>query len=222
MICSTGRSGSSLLCSLLINTEVMGVPHEYFSDVHGKPLITRFGIPVTPNFDLEKYFAAIEKWRTTSNGVFGVKAHINQCLPYFRNGFIKQHFKNLKFVYMLRKNIVAQAVSLAIASQTEKWTSHGTAKKAAEYNFEYIQKGIGVTVTHNAIWDQIFAANEISPHIVFYEDLLVSPNDVVQGIVDYVGVDAKVSVELASATLGKQGTEINNAWEERFKSELRM
>ena len=200
----------------------MGVPHEYFSDVHGKPLIARFGIPVTPNFDLEKYLTAIEKWRTTRNGVFGVKAHINQCLPYFRNGFIKQHFKNLKFVYMLRKNVVAQAVSLAIASQTEKWTSHGIEKKAAEYNFEYIQKGIGVTATHNAIWDQFFAVNEISPHIVFYEDLLVSPNKVIQGIVDYMGVDAKVSVDLASATLGKQGTEINKAWEERFKSELRM
>lgn len=223
IICSTPRSGSSLLCSLLTSTGVMGVPHEYFFfSVHGKPLITRFSIPETPTLNLSVYFTTIEKWRTTSNGVFGVKAHINQCLPYFKNGFIKRHFTNLKFVYMVRRNVVAQAVSLAIASQTEKWSSHGTAKKTAEYNFEYIQSGIGITASQNAIWEQFFAANEISPLIVFYEDLLASPNDVIQGIVDYVGVEAKVSVDLGSATLGRQGTEINKAWEERFKSELRM
>ena len=222
MICSTGRSGSSLLGSLLINTGIMGVPHEYFSDAHGKPLIERFGIPTAPTFDFNKYFTAIEKWRTTSNGVFGIKAHINQCLPHFKSGFIKQHFKNLKFIHILRRNIVAQAVSWSIANQTGKWTSHGTMKKAAEYNFENILRGISVSTTQNAIWDQFFIVNGISPHIIFYEDLLVSPGDVIQGVVDYVGVDAKVSVDLASAALEKQGTKINKMWEERFKSELRI
>lgn len=223
MICSTGRSGSTLLCSLLINTGVMGVPTEYLHiSAHGKPLITRFGIPVTPTLDLNEYFTAIEKWRTTSNGVFGVKAHINQCLPHFRSGFIKQHFRNLKFVHILRRNVVAQAVSFAIASQTGKWSSHGTAKKTAEYNFESILNYIGLITTQNTVWDQFFAINEISPHIVFYEDLLASPGNIIQGVVDYVGVDAKVSVDLAGATLDKQGTEINRMWEERLKSELRI
>ena len=201
----------------------MGVPHEYFYfDAHGKPLITRFGIPVTPTLDLIEYFTIIEKWRTTSNGVFGIKAHINQCLPYFKSGFIKHHFKNLKFVRILRRNVVAQAVSFAIAKQTEKWTSHGTLKRAAIYDFEYIQNCIGLIEKENAIWDLFFAVNAISPHIVFYEDLLISPNNVIQSIIDHVGVNIKVSVDLARASLDKQGTEINKTWEERFKSELRM
>ncbi len=225
MICSTGRSGSSLLCNLLIDTGVMGVPHEYFSfATHGMPLIKRFGIPISPSLDLDlnEYFAAIEKWRTTSNGVFGVKAHVNQCLQSFRNGFVKKHFRNLKFIHILRRNVVAQAVSLSIASQTGKWSSHGNQKQAAVYDFDQIFGCIRTTAGHNAMWDLFFSTNGISPHVVFYEDLLASPTEVIQGVVDYVGVNAKVTVSLANTALKKQGTELNKVWEERFKSELSM
>lgn len=92
-ICSTGRCGSNLLCGLLIKTGVMGVPQEYFNiGGNGAPLIERFGIPVSPELNTEVYFEKIEKYRTTKNGVFGVKGHINQFFPFVRSGFIKLHF----------------------------------------------------------------------------------------------------------------------------------
>lgn len=123
---------------------------------------------------------------------------------------------------MMRKDVVAQAVSLAIASQTEQWTSLGSVEKEPEYISEQIDQGLGTTLLHNERWGHFFEVNGISPHTVFYKDLVQSANDVIQGIVDYVGVDAEVSIDLADSGLGKQGTEINKTWAERFKAELRL
>ena len=188
------------------------------------PLIKRFGIPISPSMDLDlnAYFAAIERRRTTPNGVFGVKAHVNQCLQSFRNGFVKKHFNNLKFIHILRRNVVAQAVSLSIASQTGKWSSLGNQKKAAEYDFDQIFGCIRTPAGHNAMWDLFFSSNGITPHVAYYEDLLVAPTEVIQAIVDYVGVDANIAADLSNTSLKKQGTDMNKAWEERFKSELLM
>src|SRR5947209_13992998 len=84
MICSTGRSGSTLLCSLLTNTGVMGVPHEYFNlSRHGQFLIKRLKDRADGEIPMEEYFDALVKHRTTPNGVFGIKAHINQCLRHY-------------------------------------------------------------------------------------------------------------------------------------------
>jgi len=221
LICSTGRSGSTLLSSLLTNSGVMGAPHEYFHVAgHREPLIERFNIPAYQPDMMDKYFDAIIKYRTSPNGVFGLKAHITQCLKYFNNGFIKSYFGDIKFIFMLRRNTIAQAISLTIAGQTEKWTSHGTEKKQATYDFDKINRSFGLTSYQNALWERVFKANKITPHVIFYEDLLEAPTEQIQMIADFIGVDTKISIDLASAGLNKQATAQNREWDERFADEI--
>jgi LPS sulfotransferase NodH len=217
MICSTGRSGSTLLCSLLTNTGVMGVPHEYLNiSRHGQFLITRFLGERDASVSMGEYFDAVVKHRTSPNGVFGIKAHSNQWLPYFKNGFLSGYFGDIKHVVIRRRDILGQAISLVIASQTGKWTSHEEQISEPIYDRGEIEKAIKVTEHYNEIWDKFFAHAEIEPCTVFYEDLLERPTEEIQGVLDFVGVDAKVSIDLEQAGLKREATALNQEWKDRF------
>jgi LPS sulfotransferase NodH len=224
MICSTARCGSTLLCSLLQNTGVMGVPHEYFHLAqHGKQLVQRLiDKDLSRNVTMDEYLTTVMRYRTTPNGVFGIKGHYNQCQPHFKSGVISRCFGDMKYVFIRRRDMVAQAVSLVIASQTGKWTSHEEKQKDPSYNHETIEGAITVGVFHNYMWDLFFAENGIEACMVYYEDILERPNEEVQRVVDFVGVEAEVSVDVNDAGLQREATQINLEWQERYRSELKI
>src|ERR1700676_5360074 len=68
LVCGTPRSGSSLLCEALINTEIAGKPEEYFQPRNEIVWSERWS---TPNY--AEYLASTFKECTTANGVFGAK-----------------------------------------------------------------------------------------------------------------------------------------------------
>lgn len=219
MICSTGRSGSTLLCSLLTNTGVMGVPHEYFNlKRHGSSMIKRYTGKVG-ELPIDKYFDLIIQHRTTPNGVFSIKAHINQALPYLRNGFIGGYFGPMKNVLIRRKDVLGQAISLVIADQTGKWTSHEEQAKEPVYSYEQIEKAVRVSTHYDGLWDHFFQLNKIEPCLVYYETLLERPQEEIQRVIDFVGVDAKVEVKLQDAGLKREATNVNREWRERFEED---
>jgi len=93
LVCSTQRSGSTLLCELLRGTEVAGVPDEYFERLRTTGLprqprqyfedpsvhdITEHLAPTKPGQaeqpgEFEPWFRYVLQRGTTSNGVFGAK-----------------------------------------------------------------------------------------------------------------------------------------------------
>jgi trehalose 2-sulfotransferase len=222
IICSTGRCGSTLLCSLLTNTRVMGVPHEYLNvSRHGQFLIKRLLPDHVGEVPMETYFDALVSRRTTSNGVFGLKAHFNQSLPQYTNGFIPWYFGPIKHVVIRRRDILGQAISLVIAAQTGKWTSHEKATAEPVYSHEDIAKSIEVTKYYNKLWDDLFVLNKIEPWTLYYEDLLERPQQEIQGVVDFVGVRADVDVNLEDAGLKREATPLNAEWRKRFQIETK-
>src|SRR5262245_28053120 len=72
-ICTTPRTGSSLLCEALEFTRIAGVPREYFEAVYEKDWCARLGITSDHEY-LEKLATA----GMTANGVFGAKVHWHQ------------------------------------------------------------------------------------------------------------------------------------------------
>lgn len=223
MICSTPRCGSTLLCGLLQSTGCMGVPHEYFNlPNHGQQLIGRLKTTPGLNVTMEEYLGYLVSHRTTASGVFGIKAHINQCLPFFRNGLISKFLGQVKYIGIRRRDLLDQAISLVIASQSNKWTSHEQATAVPIYSSEAIEKSLTVGALQNCLWDQFFAANDIEPCLVFYEDLLEKPQQEVQKVIDYVGVAANPTISLAQAGLSKEANSTNREWKDRFRSELRI
>src|SRR6266851_225014 len=101
VIASSFRSGSTLLCVKLWETGLLGAPWEYLNFYNEMPLMMARLKSASP----EDYVTKLLACRTTSNGVFGVKAHFHD------------------FSSALGRDKLAQAVSMAKAHQSESWTS---------------------------------------------------------------------------------------------------
>ncbi len=129
LICTTPRSGSTLLCEALKNTGLAGQPEEYFfftSQAFWKEL---WGTSSDAD-----YVARAIKEGTTSNGVFGAKMmwrHVDTFVGQLRTipgyerlsapEFLSTVFPNLRYIFMTRSDKVRQAVSLWKACQTNIW-----------------------------------------------------------------------------------------------------
>ena len=135
---------------------------------------------------------------------------------------ISRYFNDMKYVAIRRRDIVAQAVSLVIASQTGKWTSHEEQRKEPTYNYEQLESATTVGVFHNCMWDLTFQENGIAPCLVWYEDLLERPTEEIQRIADFLGVEGEIAVEIDKAGLQKEATQLNLDWQERFRQEFKI
>lgn len=75
LLCGTPRTGSTLLCSLLQSTGVLGRPESYFREPDEVMWAERFGLP-TDGRRVRDYFAFAQAARaagTTANGVFAAR-----------------------------------------------------------------------------------------------------------------------------------------------------
>ena len=131
LVCATPRSGSNLLCGLLKRTGVAGRPEEYFGRGHEPCWAGRWGA----SGRVEYVHGAIREG-TGANGVFGAKVlwpHMPNLLAKLEavhgredvaeRALLERTFPGLRFVWIRREDVVAQAVSYAKAMQTDQWTA---------------------------------------------------------------------------------------------------
>jgi LPS sulfotransferase NodH len=213
----------TLLCDLLAATKVLGVPHEYLNiPKHGRQLIERLCRNAPEPASREAYFEVIQRHRTSANGVFGLKAHINQCLVFFQEGFLTGYFGELQYIHIRRRDTLGQAISMSIATQTDSWTSHEKSTTTPQYSDERLRADISTILYHDYLWEQFFTVNQINPCTVFYEDLLEQPNAEVGRVANFLGVAEVPAVELASTGLARQASGVNDEWRQRFNHGLRI
>ena len=129
IICSTVRSGSTLLCNSLGQLDGYGQPEEYFH----RHTIKRLNLNLHPDKFLA-YCQSISQEAFNRHGVFGIKMHWWQMFDFLNLARQSPHLKekqdleilnmlfpNPKFIYLWREDIIAQAISAAIALQTGQW-----------------------------------------------------------------------------------------------------
>ena len=136
LICSTPRSGSTLLARLIETTGRMGVPYEYLNmQVHAKPMAERLGVPPMPP---GPYLQAVERVRTTPNGVFGLKAHFHQIGPLLARPAIAQLMATATLVWIRRRDLLGQSISYFRATKTRVWsvTADAAAPPPVEFSYE--------------------------------------------------------------------------------------
>jgi len=221
LVASTPRSGSSLLGRLL-HENGLGVPNEYLHpSVHIPFLAHRWGLIEAGKVNLSLYLQTCFQYRTTQEGVFTCKAHWNQFQPFFNKGVLQRYFEGTRFVMIRRRDLLGQAISHEIASQTGQWSSYWPKSKEPAYSKESIRKRMQAVLNENANWRMFFAQNDINWLEVVYEDLLRDPLDMIQKVIDHLipefGLQANASIE--SSGISKQRNSINQCWRERFVRE---
>ncbi|MCV6638224.1 Stf0 family sulfotransferase [Candidatus Albibeggiatoa sp. nov. NOAA] len=189
VVCSTGRSGSFLLCRQLFNSQ-LGIPQEYFNPNHQELISSRLGIPSANNHD---YLAFLLSHRTTANHVWGMKLHWHQYQN--KQLFIDNHLldSDVKYIFLYRDDLVAQAISYHLSFVTGCWgfdeTQTSVPHKVDFYDLAHIEKCYQRLIEGNEGWKTFFKQKNIEPLRIKYEDFIQNQPHHMRKIVDFLGVD---------------------------------
>ncbi|MBZ2169156.1 Stf0 family sulfotransferase [Marinobacter sp. F4216] len=214
LLLSTPRSGSTMICDLLFQSGFC-LAHEYFQPYNYLPIIAkrwkclRKGI-----LDKEKFINQLIRFRTMESGWLGINLHGRHLPLYWK---LEEYFPQSEkvVVRVRRKDVVAQAVSYEIATQTGGWSSEFQARAEPVYSFKSIKYRIN-SIKQQDIFSDIFVSSINVPVIeVVYEELVKSPREVLSFFLPKEYLD---NVEL-KPSLEKQASSLNRKWIDRFTQE---
>lgn len=215
ILCSTQRSGSTMIVEDFRNCEVLGRPEEYF-------------IPWEPSKQQDWIldFEDIMEKASSKNGVAAIKVMASQlknielCLStinypkseqvsYFPR--VKELFSKSKFIRIKRENIVRQAVSRIIASKTgvnhalsrkgSKLVPGNLLKGSSDYNKDVkfradeINGAVVQIAKETLLWDEVLKDwGEAQSLQLRYEDVCEHYPDYLQHVAGYLDVNIDMSI----------------------------
>lgn len=214
LIASTPRSGSHYLGHMLSDTGQCGVPLEYLNAWNAQYWAERFGVE-----GIAGVFPHLVKHRTTPNGTFTLKAHWSHFEPLQSN--IDAMTRGIgigRILWIVRRDLAAQAISFTIAEQTGAWISGSTVRRDPVYEYDTILDAARTLLKANENWRDYLASQPSETwQMVILEDLMQggAARDRLQSF-----LDLDVAVQ-ASGRTRKQGDSVNADWKARLTHELR-
>jgi LPS sulfotransferase NodH len=215
-ICTSGRSGSNLLCQYLSSTGMLGDPLEYFNGA-GRRLLGQPDYPDDPSRQIDWILTA----GATPNGIYGVKifpAQFDQVEKAIR---WSDMLPNLAFVLMRRRDLLGQAISAVRAAQTDQWRSTMAAQGPATYVGAQIYRRLQGAARDHARWDIFFARKGVEPTTIVYEDLLKDPQSAVDQVAGLFGLRGQARAASRGIDLEIQRDAMTEEWRVRFLDEYR-
>jgi trehalose 2-sulfotransferase len=213
-------------------------PREYFDGVADPSLLAllperRAGAAITAARARERLAHALRAG-TTPNGVFGAKmmwAYFSDFLAGLRGeappgapepDLLAALFGDLRYVRVVRRDKVAQAVSLWRALQTQAWRDEGSG--ACEHEVVYHHGAIAHLAdrlaAHDEAWTAWFAAHGIEPAVVVYEGLADAVEPTVRSLLRRLGLEpAGAAWRFTPPRMRRQADEVSEAWTARFAAE---
>ena len=244
VICTSPRSGSTLLCKLLARTGVAGNPASYFH----RPSIAAWcnALSLTrdasaPKRDvLDMVFQAAIAEGSLETGIFGLRLQ-RHSFDFFAQNLALLHaefssdaqrlhaaFGRTSFIHLTRQDKVEQAVSHVKAEQTGLWhmAPDGTELErlappgTPAYDADQIRARFIELTDYDRGWESWFEAQEIEPLYITYEMLSGDPIDTLRRVLDHLGLD-RAAAHGVKPEVAKLADGINRDWAARFRSEQR-
>lgn len=192
----TPRSGSSWFGGLLTSTLVFGNPDEYLNQDTNADLVRRFAARTEID-----YLNAVEQHTASYNGVFSIEAvwgHLE-----FSEIDILDYYSDAHFIYLRRRDILAQAISLALAVSSGVFHKSGdTAQDAKvrsirqiagrEETFASIRRWWGHLMNYECLAEVQFLLRGIRPLRIYYEDIVADPAEVISRVRASCGISPLV------------------------------
>lgn len=238
LICCAERTGSTLLGNALIGTGIAGRPRSYFNRVaHFNPKMWR--ILANANND-ERYLEMVIAAATTPNGVLGAKVHWQHFLNLIAKAEgtpkmpeaaapasvperLRLHFPDLRYIWLVRRNAVARAISHYRVKKTNRWQLDGrwiTDDTGGEgepgFDFDEIAEFVRLGEIEDARWRQFFQEHNISPLELYYEDLVRDLEGHIRRVLEYLGIPAE-NVNVPPPNLRQQADGRSREWEARYR-----
>jgi LPS sulfotransferase NodH len=213
-ICTSGRSGSNLLCQCLSSTGLLGHPLEYFNGAGRRML----GCPDFPD-EPDKQIDCILTIGATANGIYGLKVFPSQLDIVVTATRWSPKLPNLKFVLLKRRDLLGQAISSLRAVQTDQWRSTMAAQGPAVYDGAQIYERLRAAARDYARWDVFLARNAIEPTVIAYEELVADPQAAVDKVASLFGLQGRVPIKADDIHLEIQRDATTQDWRARFHDE---
>lgn len=217
----TARSGSSWVADVLKSTGVLGAPGECFN-----PAFVRTNARAYNTSNLDQYIAMLRRRRNVG-GVYGHKVAWNHIKLVFGTPVLYMgHFHDSAFLWLRRRDIVAQAVSLSKLKQTRvghtaqaSADAIATADRSFAYNEAEIVLFLRQTLKEEIAMERVWRDFGVTPVRLYHEDII---RDGAQALVDRVasavGVERPVLPESFLSGQAKLGTVKNEDFAERFRA----
>jgi LPS sulfotransferase NodH len=205
VICTEERSGSNLLCHHLESTGVLGKPYEVFKYATAVARLRQARAS-----DLYDHL----KLATTANGVFGFKLFSGH-FDFITGTDWLERLPALQFVYLERRDLLGQAISLVKATQTRSFRAYVTPMAQPLYDRAAIAFALRRLTLAHARWKIFFATNDLRPLHLTYEEVCDDPMAAVRSIAEKVDVDVAGIVSSAPA-MRVQRDAVSDEWRERY------
>ncbi len=239
MIASLPRTGSTLLCRALWDTDQAGSPKEYLNPMQVRdwearlaptrlarrlhrglrgPLVGMAGRGRWSDARLWSYLQRVQRRRTTPNGWFGLKLHWH----HHRRWFVAPRREpstslgSIRWVLLTREDRIAQAVSWVRALQTGRWASWQPPAQRGRYDPHAIARALRWIQEGEAGWRRWLQIRGITPLCLSYEDLVEDWAHTLELVFDTLGIEAPVP----APGLDRLADAHSNIWIDRFTSSL--
>ncbi len=242
VICTTPRSGSTLLCKLLAATGVAGKPDSYFHTPSLADWLQKFDLTpddTTPAREiLAAVFEAARLRGTAGTDVFGLRlqrksfdflfSQIDLLHPGLSShgARFQAVFGKTLFIHLSRRNKLEQAVSFVRASQTGLWhrapdgseLERLSPPQEPHYDADAITHHLAELTALDKAWQDWFAGEAIAPLRVNYDALSRDPEKTAARVLERLGLDPTAAQGLTPA-VAKLADATSRNWMERFRTE---
>lgn len=210
------RSGSNLLAEHLRATP-------YFSGFQ-EQLIHSAVINQSTAHNLSSFPDYIRHVSAKGAGVHGFKASVDQLMMLERFNIPRMYAGGMRLIHIIREDVVGQAVSYAIASQTLQWTSRQKAVRSeSEVHYDpALIAGLmeGALRSRNGI--QLFAKVFDIPMIeVSYEQVVKRPKSALRRVGRFHGLPTG-DWKIIKPRIDRQAGEINDQFRSAFLDYMRQ
>ena len=234
VICTIPRSGSNLLTDGLRATRQAGVPKQFFLPKSEARYGAELGLDA--DADYAGYVRGIVSTKTTRNEVFGFKLmswYLDDFLARLRDTgafgdaatnkltMLRNAFPRLRFVHIVRRHKLRQALSTARALQTGLWkVQEGkTALREPQFDAELIEQSLREAERQENMWHTFFERNGIHPFEVEYEKLCRDYEATIRCVLDFLKISLPRDAQIGPPVTIRQADELSRIWEERFLTE---
>ncbi len=211
----TNRCGSTFVAAKLSEAGYAGAPtshrnFEFFNADMLNPWCRERGIG-----SLDQYVRAIAAAYAAPAGSFFSKLSLDQLVWLTRCGVIGTLMPAPVFVHVVRRDVIAQAISLVIAVQTQEWTSlHAKSAVTPQFMPNAILNVAKDVRTQEALADLYFSLTRATVLRVVYEDAVAEPDRVVREFAALSGIAPVVGA--ATMAVERQAGARNLEWEKRL------
>lgn len=242
VICTSPRSGSTLLCKLLASTGAAGKPGSHFHEPSIDSWLEYYGLEAEPGASerdtLARIFAAAVAKGSGGTGMFGLRLQ-RHSFPFFAEKLAALYpglgsdrarftaaFGRTLFIYLTRSDKVDQAVSCLRAEQTGLWhrAPDGTEierlepRSAPGYDGAALRRLFDEFTGFDHAWPAWFEAEGIAPLRITYDELSADPVAVLQTVTERLGLGPEAAAGIVPGT-AKLADATNAEWAARFRTE---